>query len=259
MLDAHSLAQRCRPGGWRAPITGSLAALLGLSPPAWAENCRLALVLALDVSSSVDSQEDRLQRGGLAGALLAPEVVQAFLVGEPVALYVFEWSGPTSQVTMSPGWQMVDDQDDLARIAATVAARSWSGSAAPHRTTALGAALTYAASALQRGPSCQAQTIDVSGDGVNNQGPAPQAIYDEGLLDGVTVNALVIGGAQNTAGMHDDEDLVAWFEAHVLHGPGAFSVFADTYADYETAMREKLWRELEAPLVSGWPEEAPQG
>ena len=64
--------------------TWALLALLGLAAPASGEDCRLALVLALDVSGSVDPMEDRLQREGLARALLAPEVVQAFLRDEPV-------------------------------------------------------------------------------------------------------------------------------------------------------------------------------
>ena len=67
-----------------------VAALCGLASLARAQECRLTLVLALDVSASMDSEDDRLQRQGLAGALLAPEVVQAFLVGDPVALYVFQ-------------------------------------------------------------------------------------------------------------------------------------------------------------------------
>ena len=68
----------------------SLTALLGLPLAAAAQECRLALVLALDVSASVDPAEDRLQRDGLAQALLAPEIVHAFLAGDPVAIFVFE-------------------------------------------------------------------------------------------------------------------------------------------------------------------------
>ena len=73
----------------------SFVTLLGLTSPAMAQDCRLALVLALDVSSSVDAIEDRLQRDGLARALLAPEVVRAFVTGEPVALFAFEGSSPS--------------------------------------------------------------------------------------------------------------------------------------------------------------------
>ena len=69
-----------------------LATLLGLAAPATAQDCRLALVLALDVSGSVSAREDRLQRQGLAAALLAPEVRRAFASGDPVALYVVQWS-----------------------------------------------------------------------------------------------------------------------------------------------------------------------
>ena len=96
-----------------------LATLLALASPALAQECRLALVLALDVSSSVDRSEDRFQREGLARALMAPEVVRAFLAGAPVALYVFEWSGPFHHVTLPPGWQMVETEEDLTRIAAS--------------------------------------------------------------------------------------------------------------------------------------------
>jgi hypothetical protein len=234
--------------------TCGLATLLGLASPAFAGDCRLALVLALDVSASVDSHEDRLQREGLAGALVAPEVVRAFLAGAPVALYVFEWSGPLHQVTVLPGWQLVDSEEDLVRIGAALAGRSGSGADRYYQTTAVGSALAYAATALKGAPSCWARTVDISGDGANNQGIRPQIIYGGHLFDGVTVNALVIGGAQlKNDGPEDEAELVAWFEAEVLHGPGAFWILADGYDDYERAMTAKLLRELELPLVSGWP------
>ena len=97
--------------------------------------------------------------------------------------------------------------------------------------------------------------MDLSGDGANNQGDEPQIIYGGGLLDGVTVNALVIGGAVRGTLLVDADEieagLVAWFEAEVMHGPDAFWVLADGYADYERAMSVKLLRELERPMVSG--------
>ncbi len=69
-----------------------------------AQECRLALVLALDVSSSVDPSEYDLQRRGLAEALTDPEVVRQFINGGPVAIYAFEWAGPSVQAPMLPGW-----------------------------------------------------------------------------------------------------------------------------------------------------------
>ena len=238
---------------------GSLAILLGLGSPALAGDCRLALVLALDVSASVDIHEDRLQREGLARALVAPEVVRAFLAGAPVALYVFEWSGPLHQVTTQPGWQLVGSEEDLVRIGAVIAS-SRNDAERVTRTTAVGSALAYAATALKGGPSCWARTVDLSGDGPNNQGDGPRIIYGGGLFDQVTVNALVIDGAQlRDARPEYESELVAWFEAEVLHGPGAFWIVANGYEDYERAMTVKLLRELEMPMMSGSPIAEPRG
>jgi hypothetical protein len=209
-----------------------------------AESCRLALVLALDVSSSVDASEDRLQREGLAQALLRPQVVTAFLVGDPVALYAFEWSGQRSHVPLISGWDMVEDEADLRRISAAIAASPRSRSNLP---TAVGAALGHAASRLRDGPDCRERTVDLSGDGIHNEGFSPALAYREFPFDGVTVNALIVGGAAN------DAELVAWFQAEVLRGPGAFSVFAEGYEDYARAMEIKLLRELELPLVGKAP------
>ncbi len=219
-----------------------LLAAWGTAAPA--EGCRLALVLALDVSSSVDAVEDRLQREGLARAMMEPEVVRAFLQGDPVALFVFEWSGQRSHVAITPAWEMVEDEEDLRRIAGTIAASPRSRFNLP---TAVGAALGHAAIRLRDGPDCRARTVDVSGDGIHNEGFAPALAYREFPFEGVTVNALIIGGAAS------DSELVAWFQAEVLRGPGAFSVYADGYEDYARAMALKLRRELEPPLVGKGP------
>jgi len=233
-----------------------LATLLGMTCGAAAQDCRLALVLALDVSASVDSREDGLQREGLARALLAPEVVRSFLAGDPVALYAFEWSGPSSQADISRGWRLIESERDLAAVASAVVASHQGRSDHLYRSTAVGSALSHAGTALEAGPSCRARTVDVSGDGISNQGDPPERIYDSHLLDGVTVNALLIGGAQTSSGLLTeaaDRYLVAWFESEVLHGPGAFWMLADDYEDYERAMRAKLLRELDTSAVSGWP------
>jgi hypothetical protein len=231
----------------------SLATLLGLASPALAGDCRLALVLALDVSSSVDRTEHELQRQGLAGALVAPEVVRAFLTGDPVALYVFEWSGPAAQTALLPDWVLVESAEDLARLAAALVAHPRSGMDNPHRSTALGMALDFAASRLQEAPTCRAWTVDVSGDGVSNEGFGPEFVYQHDPFKETTVNALVITNPEPHIDPWQNEDLLAWFAAEVLHGPGAFCVPANGYVDYERAMRIKLQRELIAPLVSGWP------
>jgi hypothetical protein len=228
-------------------VAWRLATLLGLASPALAENCRLALVLALDVSASVDSQEHQLQREGLARALVAPEVMRAFLMGDPVTLYIFEWSGQGRQTPLSSGWQIVQHESDLIAFAGSLLLQPRPADSIVEASTALGAALAHADAVLQEAPNCRAQTVDVSGDGRNNQGEEPQRVYESGLLGGALVNALVIEDAQ---GKHA---LSAWFERNVLHGPGAFLVVADGYEDYERAMRLKLLRELELPVVGGAP------
>lgn len=229
-----------------------VAALLGLTCPALAQDCRLALVLALDVSASVDPAEDRLQRDGLAHALLAPEVVRAFLGGEPVALFVFEWAGPTYQADVTPSWQVVRTEEDLARVAAALHAGRGRQESRRARagSTALGTALLYAAGTLSSGPPCAARTVDVSGDGENNEGLGPADVYGGSLLDSVTVNALIVDRLQVKAIPPEEIPLAAWFQAHVLHGPGAFWVLAEDFEDYERAMKAKLLRELELPVVS---------
>jgi hypothetical protein len=140
---------------------GSLATLLGLASPALAQDCRLALVLALDVSGSVNVHEDRLQREGLAQALLAPEVERAFLTGDPVALYAYEWSEQSWQSALLPGWQLIRSREDLLRVSGVL---SRSRSARPPEAgtgTFVGAALAHAAQALSAAPDCRACTVDV--------------------------------------------------------------------------------------------------
>lgn len=230
-----------RGGGPALALALAVTLPLALAPPAAAEGCRLALVLALDVSSSVDAREDRLQREGLARALLAPAVARAFLTGDPVALYAFEWSGSRAQVPLaSADWEMVEEEADLRRISNRIAKSERSRANLP---TAVGAALGHAATRLRGAPDCRARTVDVAGDGIHNEGFSPALAYQEFPFEGVTVNALIVGGADG------DAALVAWFQAEVLRGPGAFSVYARGYEDYERAMEAKLLRELELPAV----------
>lgn len=229
------------PAGGRTGMRGLAGLLLlALAGPAAAQDCRLALVLALDVSSSVDAREDRLQREGLARALLAPRVRDAFLRGDPVALYAFEWSGSRSHVPLLRGWEMVEDEADLRRISTRIGKSVRSRSNLP---TAVGPALGHAAVRLRDGPACRARTVDVAGDGIHNESFSPEIAYREFPFEGVTVNALIVGGAESGA------ELVAWYQAEVLRGPGAFSVYAEGYEDYEAAMEAKLLRELELPAV----------
>ncbi|MEX0370737.1 MAG: DUF1194 domain-containing protein [Tateyamaria sp.] len=226
-----------------------LAACLAASPAA---ACRLALLLALDVSSSVDAAEDQLQRGGLVSALTAPEVRAAFFASDdPVALAVYEWSGRYNQEIILD-WTVIDGPAALLNAAETVA-----GSVRSHNEfpTAMGYALGFGAELLERAPQCLYRTIDMAGDGQNNEGFGPQLAYREFAFDGVTVNGLVVNAAEFTS----ETMLIEFYETEVLRGPGAFLEVAQGFEDYERAMRRKLERELTPPVIGSLGAVQPRG
>lgn len=202
-----------------------------------AVECRLALAIAMDISSSVDAAEDRLQRNGLAASLLAPEVQRAILGGDlPVALAIYEWSGRYNQ-TLLLDWRIIRGRADLLSVAEIIAGSRRSSNDFP---TAMGYALGYGAGLLRRGPDCLFRTIDMAGDGENNEGFPPPTAYREFPFAGVTVNGLVV----KTESLRPEVRLLNFYRTQVLWGPGAFMEVAEGFEDYERAMRRKLEREL---------------
>lgn len=197
----------------------------------------MALQLGLDVSASVDPAEYRLQVDGLAAALIDPTVTEAFLNGPgPVALSIFEWSGRFQQEVVVD-WTMITSEADLLTIAERIAGSPRGSQDFP---TALGYALGFASTHFQSAPTCLFQTLDISGDGQNNDGFPPLAAYEHFDFDGITVNGLAIGGASR--------EIEEYFAAEVIHGPGAFVEYASTHADFAETMRRKLERELRAMI-----------
>ncbi len=212
----------------------------------------MALVLAMDVSSSVNAEEDALQRGGLAAALMAPDVQAAFFASpDPVALAAFEWSGRYNQQDLL-GWTLIETPADLATAAARIGGSTRSHNDFP---TAMGYALGHAAVRLQDAPACLFRTIDMAGDGENNDGFGPEEAYAAFAFDGVTVNGLVVNAGEYEA----EVNLIAYYEAQVLHGPGAFLEIANGFENYAAAMERKLIRELGAMVLGGAPAGASGG
>lgn len=204
--------------------------------------CRLALVLAMDVSNSVDPDEDRLQRQGLASALLAPDVQDAFFASpDPVALMVFEWSGRYHQMVLQD-WIDIRTPTDLAGVSSTIALSQRGQRDFP---TAMGYALGYAATRLRERPDCLARTIDVAGDGVNNDGFGPEHAYAAFGFDGVTVNGLVVDASI----LETRDQLISYYQNVVIRGPGAFVEVADGFDTYEDTMQRKLIRELLSQMI----------
>ncbi len=230
----------------------ALCAMLIAGPGAALAECRLALLLAVDVSSSVDRAEDQLQRSGIVAALTSPEVVAAFFAADrPVALAAYEWSGRYQQDVLLD-WTLIDSQRALIGAAETIAATERQHADYP---TAIGYALGYGKRMLERGPRCDRQTIDMAGDGQNNEGFGPREAYAAYAFAGTTVNGLVI----NAADFEGELGLIAFYRAEVLHGPGAFLEIANGFEDFERAMRRKLEREVAPPVLGGRPATEPKG
>lgn len=224
----------------RGPLALALAAAVaGAAGPASA--CRLALSLGLDVSSSVDAREYRLQTAGLAAALVAPEVREAFLADpvSPVMLQIFEWSGWQQQVVRLE-WTTIRSEADLDAVAARLAGQERSFEQFP---TALGFALLYGGRALAERSECTERKLDISGDGTNNDGVSPEVARRDFPMDGIVVNGLVVGSNVATLGRY--------YQQFVIQGPGAFVEVATDYEDFERAMRRKLLRELGVIEMSG--------
>lgn len=226
-----------------------LCLTLGLALPLQAQEgvCRQKLALALDVSGSVDAKEYRLQLEGLVEALTDPEV-RAILVAPgaaPVAIHVFEWSGPEFQRVLVD-WTLIEDVATLEAVARRLLAVE--RVAAPP-STALGTAMVTGARILARGPDCWKATLDISGDGKSNTGPRPKDLPDVAGLSDLTINALVIETIDSMGAGPGDIDLMAYFQIQVIRGPDAFAMKAKGFEDYAKAMKRKLLKELEALSV----------
>jgi len=216
-----------------------LAAVLAATflPGARAEACRLALAMGFDVSRSVDAAAHEIQIRGILGALFDPGIRDALLdPAGPVALAAYEWSGRREQ-RMIVGWTLVETPDDIDRVARAIAAhgRSFAG------LTAVGSALAYGHRLLARAPACDAQILDIAGDGQTNDGPDPARVYARRDFGAITVNGLAIGGHES--------GILAYYEREVIRGPGAFAEYAPTHRDFAEAFRRKLLRELAPPLI----------
>ncbi len=222
---------------WRMAILAIACAVAPLS----AQACRLALVLALDVSTSVDQRDYGLQRNGLAKAIRSPEVKTAFLSsGNPVALAAYEWSGPHNHRVILD-WSLMSTAADMDRAANRIESVGRLRSGFP---TALGRALSFGADMLSRAPVCERQTVDVSGDGRNNDGYPPGVAYQDKAFDDIGVNTLAIGGSEPL------DSLVRYFRENVIRGNGAFVEVARNHEEFEEAMQRKLIREVTTLAIS---------
>ncbi len=237
------------------------------------------LILGVDVSYSMDSDEQALQREGYILGLTSPEFINAIKQGAHgrIAITYFEWAGISDQKVVVP-WRLVEGLESAQAFTDEIART-------PYRRayrTSISGALLFASPLFEGNPYRGARrVVDISGDGVNNQGPPVTVIRDELLAKNVTINGLPIMLKRPATASMDIEDLDIYYEDCVIGGPGSFVIPIKQREKFKDATRTKLVLEIagripparvvpaasEAPRIScligermwryRWPDEQP--
>jgi hypothetical protein len=200
------------------------------------------LVLAVDVSYSMDPDEQALQREGYVQALMSREFMEALKLGTNgrVAITYFEWANVGDQKVLLP-WRLIDGPETADAVAAELAA-------APYRRasrTSISGGLMFGQSLFaSSGYQGLRKVIDVSGDGANNNGPPVTLVRDDVLAKGTTINGLPIMLKKPNLMTMDIEDLDVYYEDCVIGGPGAFVIPIKEREKFTDAIRTKLVQEV---------------
>ncbi len=205
------------------------------------------LVLAVDVSRSVDAEEQEMQMRGYAAAFRDPRLAEAMMRGPigAVAVTLFTWSDWNIQEHLVP-WMRLDSPATCERFAQAV-------DAAPRRThlyTSISGAIDFAARLFGQGFEGTRQVVDISGDGINNSGRDIGQARQEALDQGIILNGLaVLDRTPPPIGLGQMQPLDEYFQERVIGGPGAFLMVAEGFESFEQAVRRKVIREvaLDAP------------
>lgn len=212
-----------------------MAASLAGAGAARATPVDLELVLAVDCSGSIDDDEFALQIKGYAAAFSHPSVIRAIQSGRygAIAVTYVQWSGPFLQ-NQAVGWTLVRDADSAEGFGAQMAGARRS---IYRGGTSLSGIIDYAATLFAgSGYEGTRRVIDISGDGINNTGRRPSDARDDAVGRGLTINGLAI--------LTDFGGLDRYFEEHVIGGPGAFVMAAESFETFAAAILNKLIREI---------------
>ena len=234
-----------------AALVALIAAGFGAAAPAARgdEAVDAAIVLAADVSRSIDDDEFTLQRRGYAAAIVSDKLMEAIHAGPhgAVALAYVEWAGQGEQAIVVD-WMVLRNPSDAAKFAAalTAAPRSFLG------RTAIGSALDFAMGLFAEGGiAADRKVIDVSGDGTSNQGRAAGEARDAAVKAGAVVNGLSIFNRRAAASggylaLHTNPPggLAQYYRDNVIGGPGAFVLPIDDFGKFGDAMIRKLTAEI---------------
>lgn len=225
----------------------ALLLLLLTASPAAALPVDLELVLAVDVSRSIDQDEARLQREGYVRALTDDRVIQAIRSGlhGRIAICYVEWAAAHLQFTII-GWTLVKDAASADAFAGRLAEMPIQS----HSRTSVSGAIDYSSGLFaNNGFEGERLVIDISGDGRNNDGRPAHLARNEAVAKGITINGLPIINERPTFGFPPDANLDTYYENEVIGGPGAFVVVARSFEQFGEAILSKLIREIaERPI-----------
>ena len=230
-------------------MAGPIAAILGAAPLKAAEAVDVALVIATDVSYSVDESEARFQRGGAITAFRDPEVVKAIQagpLGRIAVAYIDFASLNAGRVVVH--WQVIHDKESADEFADTLAgARRTYGV-----QTSISSGMEMAMQLLDTsGYVATKRVIDISGDGPNNEGRLVAEVRDEAVAKGIVINGLPIVTEADKSDVYYLEDLDKYYAGCVIGGPGSFIQVAKGFQDLARALRRKLILEISdaAPVL----------
>jgi hypothetical protein len=202
----------------------------------------LELVLAVDVSYSMDPDEQALQREGYVKALSSKEFLQALRQGPngKIAVTYIEWSSQYDQKIVMP-WRVIADPESADAVASELAN-------APYQRrsrTSISGGLSFAKGLFDNsGFRGLRRVIDVSGDGANNSGAPVTQVRDEVVASGIVINGLPLMLKRANPGTMDIQNLDVYYEDCVIGGPGAFVIPVRDRAQFVEATREKLVLEV---------------
>jgi len=230
----------------RAIIVSAIAGVLSAAPLRAAEPVDLLLVLAADVSRSVDSRKFQLQREGYAAALANPRVLEAIQSGRRgrIGILFLEWSGFGSQKVVID-WMLIDGP----KAAQAFGDRLLESPRSFADRTSISGGIDTAVTELARAPfSSERRTIDVSGDGTNNAGREIAQARDEALALGITINGLVILSETplpwNPEHTNPPGGLTKYYRDNVTGGPGSFVLEAKDFESFGEAIVKKMIAEI---------------
>lgn len=229
-------------------IPAVLALLFGLAPHAAAQTdpdanrVDLELILAVDISYSMDVDEMNLQRDGYVSAITSRPVLEAISQGiyGRIAVAYVEWAGAIQQAVVID-WQIIDGADSAQAFADKLA------EAASNRAyrTSISSALRFSAPLFGKNAyEGTRRVIDISGDGPNNQGGLVTAARDEVVAQGIAINGLPLALKAPNSWSTDLADLEGYYRECVIGGPGAFVVPVSDKARFAEAIRTKLVLEI---------------